>query len=163
MGNSYDVSKQMLESIRYGASSSKRVSPLNEAIEHEGKPIAITDDPKFGSNVLTNQINNFKQVVNGGAKFAKENSENAESNPLVYFPETGNLIFSGSIPCLSDLKFQFSMNDVTGAPYIFVDGLALTDDVMTTLLKLQGYYKNWRDEWLVADDILGQLSKNNKK
>ena len=113
------------------------------------------------SSIMAYQLENGENIF--AEYFCLPEIENAESNPLVYFPETGNLIFSGSIPCLSDLKFQFSMNDVTGAPYIFVDGLALTDDVMTTLLKLQGYYKNWRDEWLVADDILGQLSKNNKK
>lgn len=155
----YDVSKQMLESIRNANNKKQRKEPLKEALENDGKPIAITDDPRFGSNVLTNQINAFKQAVNGGAKFSKEDASDAESNPLVYFPKTGNLIFSGSIPCLSDLKFQFSMNDVTASPYIFVNGLALTDDVMTTLAKLQGFYKNWRDEWLVADDVLGKLSK----
>ena len=155
----YDVSKQMLESIRNANNKKQRKEPLKEALEKDGKPIAITDDPKFGSNVLTNQINAFKQAVNGGAKFAKEDASNAESNPLVYFPNNGNLIFSGSIPCLSDLKFQFSMNDNTAAPYIFVNGLALTDDVLSTLMKLQGFYKNWRDEWLVADDVLGKLGK----
>ena len=155
----YDVSKQMLESIRNANNKKQRKEPLKEALEKDGKPIAITDDPKFGSNVLTNQINAFKQAVNGGAKFAKEDASNAESNPLVYFPNNGNLIFSVSIPCLSDLKFQFSMNDNTAAPYIFVNGLALTDDVLSTLMKLQGFYKNWRDEWLVADDVLGKLGK----
>lgn len=155
----YDVSKQMLESIRNANNKKQRKEPLKEALEKDDKPIAITDDPKFGSNVLTNQINAFKQAVNGGAKFAKEDASNAESNPLVYFPNNGNLIFSGSIPCLSDLKFQFSMNDNTAAPYIFVNGLALTDDVLSTLMKLQGFYKNWRDEWLVADDVLGKLGK----
>ena len=76
--------------------------------------IAITNDPKFGQNVLRNQIASFKQAVHGGAKFSEENNENAKSNPLVFFPKTGNLVFSGSIPSLADLKFQFSLNDVTG-------------------------------------------------
>ena len=59
--------------------------------------------------VLRNQIASFKQAVHGGAKFSEENNENAKSNPLVFFPKTGNLVFSGSIPSLADLKFQFSL------------------------------------------------------
>jgi hypothetical protein len=147
--DNYDVSKALLESIR---------SKKNILTEEEKKDsIAITNDPKFGSNVLQNQIDSFKQIVNNGAKFADENSENPESNPLVYFPKTGNLVFSGSIPSLSGLRFQYSLNDVTASPYIFVDGLALTEDVITTLNKMRGHYLNWRDEFLEAGDLLAKL------
>lgn len=159
--DNYDISKIMLESIR--VSGEKKKSKHSKCIlNEEGKKkdsIAITNEPRFGNNVLQNQIDSFKQTVNNGARFAKENSEEAESNPLVFFPETGNLVFSGSIPNMSGLKFQYSLNDVTGAPYIFVDGLALTDDVITTLNKMNGHYKNWRDEWLESGDLLDKLKK----
>ena len=121
------------------------------------KAIAITNDAKFGDHVLQNQIDAFKQTVNGGAKFSNENSEQPENNPLIYYPEDGNIVFSGSIPTLSDLKFQFSLNDVTQSPYIFVDGLALTEDVITTLNKLRGFYLNWRDEWQSQGGLLEKL------
>lgn len=159
--DNYDISKIMLESIRVSGGKKKINSSkciLNEE-EKKKDSIAITNDPRFGQNVLQNQIDSFKQTVNNGARFAKENSEEAESNPLVFFPETGNLVFSGSIPNMSGLKFQYSLNDVTGAPYIFVDGLALTDDVITTLNKMNGHYKNWRDEWLESGDLLDKLKK----
>ena len=80
----------------------------------------------------------------------------------MYFPETGNLVFSGSIPSLADLKFQFSLNDVTAAPYIFVDGLSLTEETITTLNKIRAYYLNWRDEWFAAGDLLDRLGKEKK-
>lgn len=159
--DNYDISKIMLESIRVSGGKKKINSSkciLNEE-EKKKDSIAITNDPRFGQNVLQNQIDSFKQTVNNGARFAKENSEEAESNPLVFFPETGNLVFSGSIPNMAGLKFQYSLNDVTGAPYIFVDGLALTDDVITTLNKMNGHYKNWRDEWLESGDLLDKLKK----
>ena len=148
----YDSIKQLLALSR---------QPLHES---EGKSegedaIAITNDARFGQQVLANQISAFKKSVSGGAKFASENSEDAESNPLVFYPKSGNLIFSGSIPNMSDLKFQFSLNDVTNAPYIFVDGLALTDDVLNTLKKLNGYYKNWKEEWESSTDLLDKLKK----
>lgn len=150
----YDFDKNFINKIK---EMNKRVL-LREAEEEEKRDaIAITDDPKFGDHVLSNQIDNFKQTVNGGAKFANVNTEDAQSNPLVFFPKTGNLVFTGSIPSLSDLKFQFSLNDITSSPYIFVDGLALTEDVVNTLQKLRGYYLNWRDEWVVTIDTLSKI------
>ena len=119
--------------------------------------IAITNDPRFGDNVLRNQIEAFKQAVNPGAKFAKENANQPENNPLVYYPKTGNLIFSGSIPQLNNLKFQFSLNEVTGSPYIFVDGLCLSEETVKCLQKLRGFYLNWRNEFLNAGDLLDKL------
>lgn len=160
--NSYDISRVMLESIRVSGENSGKTNSQKPILKEEEKKrdsIAITNDPRFGQNVLQNQIDSFKQTVNNGARFAKENEEEAESNPLVFFPETGNLVFSGSIPNMSGLKFQYSLNDVTGAPYIFVDGLALTDDVIMTLNKMNGHYKNWRDEWLESGDLLDKLKK----
>ena len=160
--DNYDISRVMLESIRVSGKNSTKVKKQKSILKEDEKKrdsIAITNDPRFGQNVLQNQIDSFKQTVNNGARFAKENTEEAESNPLVFFPETGNLVFSGSIPNLSGLKFQYSLNDVTGAPYIFVDGLALTDDVIMTLNKMNGHYKNWRDEWLESGDLLDKLKE----
>ena len=160
--DNYDISRVMLESIRVSGENSTKVKKQKSILKEDEKKkdsIAITNDPRFGQNVLQNQIDSFKQTVNNGARFAKENTEEAESNPLVFFPETGNLVFSGSIPNMSGLKFQYSLNDVTGAPYIFVDGLALTDDVIMTLNKMNGHYKNWRDEWLESGDLLDKLKE----
>ena len=160
--DNYDITRVMLESIRVSGENSAKVKKQKSILKEDEKKrdsIAITNDPRFGQNVLQNQIDSFKQTVNNGARFAKENTEEAESNPLVFFPETGNLVFSGSIPNMSGLKFQYSLNDVTGAPYIFVDGLALTDDVIMTLNKMNGHYKNWRDEWLESGDLLDKLKK----
>ena len=158
--NEYDVTKNMLSQIKTMNVKPSRKRKLNEDSDKGGNDaIAITNDPKFGQNVLRNQIASFKQAVHGGAKFSQEDSENPKSNPLVFFPKTGNLVFSGSIPSLADLKFQFSLNDVTGAPYIFVEGLSLTEETITTLNKMKGFYENWKDEWFAAGDLLDKLGK----
>lgn len=162
----YELTKDMISQIRNlneSKKSEKVVLSEEKDSEDNGTAIAITNDPRFGQNVLKNEIDSFKKSVDGGAKFSDENSTDAESNPMVYYPKTGNLVFSGSIPSLSELKFQFSLNDITGAPYIFVDGLALTEDVVTTLHKLSGYYKNWRDSWNSATDLLDKLKKEENK
>ena len=149
----YDLTKSLI--------SLSRTALFEAEDKKDDIAIPITNDPKFGENVLQNQIDSCKQTVNPGVKFASENEDDPESNPLVYYPKSDNLIFSGSIPTMSGLKFQFSLNDVTNAPYIFVDGLALTDDVLTTLYKLKGFYENWKSEFLVASDLLDKLKKEN--
>ena len=152
----------MIEAVKKSASKKHRriLSEAEYDSDDKKDAIAITNSARFGSNVLQNQIENFRKTVSGGAKFGDENEEDPESNPLVYYPKSGNLVFSGSIPNLSGLKFQFSLNDVTNAPYIFVDGLALTDDVLTMLNKLSGFYKNWREEFEAATDLLDKLKKD---
>ena len=156
----YEQSQHMIEAIKESVESNRRRRHIiNEEKEEENDAIAITNSSRFGQNVLQNQIDNFRKTVSGGAKFADENSDNAESNPLVYYPKSGNLVFSGSIPNLSGLKFQFSLNDVTNAPYIFVDGLALTEDVVTTLNKIRAYFLNWKEEWEASTDLLDKLKK----
>lgn len=156
----YEQSQRMMEIIKENSVKKQTRRIINESEEDKGDIIPITDEPRFGQNVLTNQIENFRKTVNGGAKFASADSDDPESTPLVFYPKSGNLVFSGSIPNLSGLKFQFSLNDVTNAPYIFVDGLALTEDVITTLNKLHGYFLNWKDEFLASTDLLDRLKKN---
>ena len=156
----YEQTQLMIEAVKESALKKTRRILKEEQGDEKEDAIAITNSARFGNNVLQNQIDNFRKTVNGGAKFGDENESDPESNPLVYYPKSGNLVFSGSIPNLSGLKFQFSLNDVTNAPYIFVDGLALTDDVITTLNKLSGFYKNWREEFEAATDLLDKLKKD---
>ena len=159
--NEYEQSQRMIEYINELKENSLRNKRrINEEKDDDEDIIAITDSPRFGQDVLTNQIENFRKTVSGGAKFASAESDDPESTPLVFYPKSGNLVFTGSIPSMSGLKFQFSLNDVTNAPYIFVDGLALTDDILNTLQKLNGFYKNWREEWQSSTDLLDKLKKN---
>lgn len=110
--------------------------------------IPITNDPKFGENVLKNQINEFRSAVDGGAQFSNTNDNNPLSNPLVYIPSSGNIVFSGTIPALNNLKWQFSLKDSDGTGlFIWVDGLRLNKENLQTLNKLYGHYQNWKNQW----------------
>ena len=153
MRNMMDMSRKLFETKQ--RPSIKKFMLTEE--EQKRDAIAITNDARFGQSVLQGQIDSFKQTVNAGAKFAKENADEPENNPLVYYPKTGNLVFSGSIPQLNNLKFQFSLNDTTGSPYVFVDGLCLSEDAIKTLSKLRGFFLNWRDEWENSGDLLDKL------
>ena len=99
----------------------------------------------------------MQSSVNPGAKFSKEDANNPDTNPLIYLPETGNLVFSGTIPNLGNMKFQFSLMDVTNAPYIWCEGLPLTDEVTNTINKMKAFYLNWKEQWLLREDLLQKL------
>lgn len=165
---SYDDTKELLNVARGVIAESNVNNALkkralifeNDKKEPKKDYVAITNDPKFGNNVLQTQIDAFKASVNHGAKFANENSEDESSNPLVYLPKTGNLVFSGTIPNLNNMKFQFSLMDVTSSPYIWVDSLPLTDEVVKTMNKLKAFYLNWREQWLLREDLLTKLDKS---
>ena len=122
--------------------------------------IAITNDPKFGQEVLKNQIDEFRAVVDGGAQFTNENNNSPSSSPLVYIPSTGNLVFSGTIPALNNLKWQFSLKDSDGTGlFIWSEGLRLSKENIQTINKLYGHYQNWKNQWEQSAGMLETLNK----
>ena len=135
-----DETRNMLNTIRHMINEEESVEQPNTK-----GAIAITDDPKFGQQVLSSQIEEFKASVDGGAEFAAGNEESPEDSPLIYFPDNGNLTFSGRI---RNIKWQFVLKDESGEGcYIWCDKLQLTQANMQVLNKLQGFYMNWSESW----------------
>ena len=164
-----DVTRQMLDRIRNLQESSSapvyKKSFLYEEKESEDNndAIAITDDPKFGQNVLTNQMKEFRSSVESGAEFSKPYAGKVSDAPLIYMPKNGKLIFSGVIPCLNNMKFQFVLKTNTGnGCFIWADGLILNKDNMQILNKLFGFYQNWRESWISASSDLEAMANHLK-
>lgn len=153
------MTRNILNNIR-----NKQIISENKIIledNNQQDAIAITNDPKFGQEVLKNQIQEFRSSVDGGAQFSTENNTNPTSSPLVYIPSTGNLVFSGSIPALNNLKWQFSLKDSDGTGlFLWVDGLRLNKENLQILNKLFGHYQNWKNQWQQSASMLDNL--NNK-
>jgi len=153
------ITRNMLSKIRELQDAALSSSGLLKEEKEKKNSIAITDDPKFGNKVLSNQIKQFKTTVDGGAEFATP-SDNVADCPLIYMPETKNLVFSGVIPRLNNLKFQFVLRTSTGnGCFIWADGLIMSDENMVTLQKLYSFYLNWRDSWNVESSDLEILNK----
>ena len=145
-----DETRNMLNTIRHLLNEDNSGNGLN----NKGA-IAITNDPKFGENVLSNQIEQFKASVDGGAEFAGGNEENPEDSPLIYFPDNGNIIFSGKI---RNITWQFVLKDESGEGcYIWTDKLQLTEENSKILFKLRGFYLNWKQGWDKEGDSLEKL------
>ncbi len=147
------ITREMLNTIRSiqegnQTNQNKKILKEDSSDSKEPKAIAITDDPVFGQSVLSSQIEEFRVSVEGGAQFSDPSDEDVASSPLIYMPETGNLVFGGIIPCLNNLKWQFVLKTNTGnGCFIWSDGLILSKDNLQILNKLFGFYNNWRDAW----------------
>ena len=123
-----DYTRNILDKIRnlQESTTSSKTILKEEDTSKKGDSIAITDEPKFGQNVLTTQIQQFRSSVESGAQFSKVNPDNVSECPLIYMPSTGNLVFSGTIPCLNNLKWQFVLKTSTGnGCFLWADGLIL--------------------------------------
>lgn len=154
-----DYTRKILNKIRFVENTVSEKSLLNEETNGETskRAIAITDDPKFGESVLSSQIEQFRSSVDSGAQFTKPTGKVSES-PLIFLPEENNLIFSGTIPRLNNLKFQFKLRTSTGEGcFVWCDGLILSDENMKTLQKLHGFYLNWREQWFSESRDLEML------
>ena len=104
------------------------------------KAIAITDDPKFGEKFYwTKQKEHFRSAVDNGVEFSRPDENNPEESPLIYMPDTNNIIFSGTIPSLGNLKWQFVLKNNTGnGCFVWADELILNKDNLKT-------YQNFKD------------------
>lgn len=164
----YIETSAMLESIRKMQSAAMNRNTKSELLKEEKEndkkdAIAITNDPKFGQEVLKSQQDDFRSVVDGGVEFAAEDENDPESSPLIYIPSDGNLVFSGTIPSLNNLKWQFSLKDSDGLGlFIWADGFRLTKENIEILNKLQGHYLNWKDYWQKQGKVLDMIGNKNK-
>lgn len=158
-----DYTRNILDKIRnlQESTTSSKTILKEEDTSKKGDSIAITDEPKFGQNVLTTQIQQFRSSVESGAQFSKVNPDNVSECPLIYMPSTGNLVFSGTIPCLNNLKWQFVLKTSTGnGCFLWADGLILNKENIQILNKLYGFYLNWREEWQMESADLERMVQN---
>lgn len=159
------VTRDMLSKIRSLNENvvETKSSLLTEDSDKEDKDaIAITDDAKFGSLALQNQINQFRASVDSGAQFSKPEDGKVAESPLIYMPSNGNLIFSGVIPSLNNLKFQYVLKTTTGnGCFMWSDGLILNKENIQLLNKLYGFYLNWKEQWESEVQDLESLSNDN--
>lgn len=166
-----NTTRQMLSRVRAIMNRSKSENAYGLIKEEEEKDekaektdaIAITDEPRFGTNVLSSQIESFRTQVESGAQFNEADPNKVSDSPLIFMPETKNMVFSGTIPALNNLKWQFVLKTSTGSGcFIWADGLIINKDNLQILNKLQGYYLNWKENWQTEAADLDRMVRNLK-
>ena len=154
-----DVTRNMLDRIRairgkaagtgWGIIKEEKESERDDSKKTDA--IAITDEPKFGQRVLSSQIESFRMQVDGGARFNEADPDKVSDSPLIFMPETKNMVFGGTIPSLNNLKWQFVLETNTGSGcFVWADGLIINKDNIITILHS---FQSMNDAVLLTHDI----------
>ena len=90
-----------------------------------------------------------------GADFSKL------KNPMLYYTEDGDITLSGVIPSLNNAKFQYRLYEPSGnGCFLWVDGIQLTEDIISRINKIYGVYKNWKQQLTTTEDNKPLALKN---
>lgn len=122
---------------------------LNEEIEEKTDGVPYTMDDELMSSIIETTKTQF------GADFT------GFSNPMLYYPEDGDVVLSGKIPTLNDMRFQFRFKDQNGGCYVWSSPLTLNKDTISTLSRIFGVFENWKNELKTTEDIKPMNLKNN--
>jgi hypothetical protein len=118
-----------------------KVRLLNEEVDkQEGVPYGNSDE------LFNDSIQTAKSQF--GADFSKCKT------PMIYYPKDDNVILSGEIPTLNNAKFQFLYKDSAGGfgCFLWCDNISLSDENIKLIAKINGVYKNWKQELETSED-----------
>lgn len=158
MRNCERITRKMLSVIREGNERTSNKTLLNENSENNhmsnNDEISITKNtPQFG-DVRVSQEDMLKKTLNVDVKF--------DDDALIYYGESENLVFQGTIPSLS-LYFQFKYIDPSGdGCYIFTKDnyLQLTDTNYRTIGKIRDAFINWKNALVQDGDLMMKLKQS---
>jgi len=93
-----------------------------------------------------------------GADFSKT------KNPMFYYKNDGDVTLTGEIPGLNNSVFQFRYKDPSGCGCFFwtKGQIILSDENVKKLQKINGVYKNWKEELSTTEDIKPSTLRNNE-
>lgn len=127
----------------------QRLGAINILNESEDKDEEKDDK---GAVPYTNQDEMLKNSLQPcrtqfGADFSKL------KNPMLYYPQDGDITLSGVIPSLNNAKFQYRYLEPSGnGCFLWLDSIQLTDDTINRINKIYGVYKNWRQQLSTSED-----------
>lgn len=116
--------------------------------QESGENVPYTMQDQLMSSIVETARTQF------GADFSNS------KNPMLYYPDSGDVTLSGTIRDLNDAKFQFRYKDSNGGCYIWISPLLLNDDNIKTLSVISGVYKNWKKELSGNEDIKPMSLRN---
>ena len=120
----------------------------NDPNKESGENVPYTMQDQLMSSIVETARTQF------GADFS------SSKNPMLYYPDSGDVTLSGTIRDLNDAKFQFRYKDSNGGCYIWISPLLLNDDNIKTLSVISGVYKNWKKELSGNEDIKPMSLRN---
>lgn len=127
--DNYEIERDMFRYIR-------RRNRLVEQSENTGDEANENDVIKPNNQDYQDEIKKFKSQI----------TSRVDVETFLIYPETNNVVFGGKFNDLTEFSFEMSLSEKDGL-YINTNNLQITDDIVNRIQKLNGYYKNWAEEW----------------
>lgn len=126
-----------------------KVSTMLKEEKMKGEEVAYTNNDELLNSSLEAAKTQF------GADFSQHKT------PMIYYPQDGDVILSGTIPSLNNAKFQYRFKDSSGMGcYFWSDSLMLNDENLTKISRVLGVFKNWKSDLEKSEDIKPMALKN---
>ena len=106
------------------------------------------DEEELSPSELSEEQEAFRSTV----------SPRVEFTGFKVYPKNKNVVFSGKFQNMDGLEWQLTLEDADGL-YITANSVQISDDSITILKKLKGFYDNWADEW--AKKLATEYNRNN--
>lgn len=122
--------------------------------EHSNKNLKTVITEEFQNNeqpqtqneiVIDKSDGKLIELQNNITKFV--GALQVDDKSEIVYPLEGDVVFSGVITDMNNLKFQFKYNDQSGGLYIWADSMLLTKEVAEKLAKLTVIREQWKDYW----------------
>lgn len=138
-----DIERSMLKNIR----EIQRGTYLFENEDLEKDLTSDNDSVKPNDNDYQTEIKKFKTQI----------TSRVEISTFLIYPETNNVVFGGVFNDITGFSFEMSLSEKDGL-YINCENLQINDDITQRLQKLNGYYKNWSEEW--ANKVISEYKNS---
>jgi hypothetical protein len=136
--NEHDMTKKMMDIIRGGYKSR-----LITEVENQGQ--TAPSDRNIDNEKDTINVNKGDAVFNNEYKKLSETVDpSIDITNFKIYPVDKNAIIEGT---LLNNRATFKMELTADEVLIDTGSIGLNDDNNEILKKIQGYFKNWKDEW----------------
>lgn len=110
-------------------------------VKNEDEAVPYTKNDDLMNNIMETAKTQF------GARF------DGLKMPMLYYPKENDVTLSGVIPSLNNMKFQFRYLEPSDSVFVWSSPLTLNDNSLRLLSKINGVYKNWKNELNTSEDI----------
>jgi hypothetical protein len=137
--NEHDMTKAMMSILRGGYKSKLLSEDINQEIRPDNDDQQDTISPTKGDAVFKDELKKLQDIVDPSAQITNFKIYPSDRNVFV----EGRLLEGQAEDSGIMFRMELKKRDIETS----MNNIELDDDVSGVLNRLQGYYKNWCNEW----------------
>jgi len=137
--NEHDMTKKMMSVLRGGYKSKLLSEDANQELKPDDDDQKDTISPTKGDAVFKDELKKLQDIVD----------PSVEITNFKIYPSDRNVLIEGRLleGQAEDSGIMFTMELKKREVETSMNNIELDDDVSGVLSRIQGYYKNWCNEW----------------